>query len=35
MGMEAQWNETDRGKPKNLEKELSQYHFVHHRSHMS
>jgi hypothetical protein len=26
------WNDTDRGKPKNSEKNLSQYHFVHHKS---
>jgi hypothetical protein len=28
------WNETDRGKPKNSGKNLSQCHFVHHKSHM-
>jgi hypothetical protein len=27
------WNDIDRGKPKNLDKNLSQYHFVHHKSH--
>jgi hypothetical protein len=32
--MEHRWNETDRGKPKYLGKNLSQYHFVHHKSHM-
>jgi hypothetical protein len=32
--MEHQWNETDRGKPKNSGKNLSQCHFVHHKSHM-
>jgi hypothetical protein len=32
--MEHRWNETDRGKPKNSGKNLSQRHFVHHKSHM-
>jgi hypothetical protein len=32
--MEHRWNEIDRGKPKNSGKNLSQYHFVHHKSHM-
>jgi hypothetical protein len=32
--MEHQWNEIDRGKPKNSGKNLSQCHFVHHKSHM-
>jgi hypothetical protein len=32
--MEHRWNETDRGKPKNLGKNLSQFHFVHHKSHI-
>jgi hypothetical protein len=27
------WTDIDRGKPKNSEKNLSQYHFVHHKSH--
>ena len=32
--MEHRWNEIDRGKPKYLGKNLSQSHFVHHKSHM-
>ena len=32
--MEHRWNETDRGKPKYWGKNLLQYHFVHHKSHM-
>jgi hypothetical protein len=32
--MEHRWNETDRGKPKNSGKNLSQSHFVHHKSHI-
>jgi hypothetical protein len=32
--MEQQWNEIDRGKPKYSGKNLSQCHFVHHKSHM-
>ena len=32
--MEHQWNETDRGKPKYVGKNLSQCHFIHHKSHM-
>jgi hypothetical protein len=31
---EPQWNDTDRGKLKNSEKNLHQCHFVHHKSHM-
>jgi hypothetical protein len=31
---EARWNDTDRGKPKKSERNLSQWHFVHYRSHM-
>jgi hypothetical protein len=32
--MEHRWNETDKGKPKYSEKNLSQCHFVHHKLHM-
>jgi hypothetical protein len=31
---EPWWNDTDRGKLKNLDKNMSQYHFVHQNSHM-
>jgi hypothetical protein len=33
--MEHRWNEIDRGKPKYSGKNLSQCHFVHHKSHMA
>jgi hypothetical protein len=32
--IEHRWNKTDLGKPKYLGKNLSSYHFVHHKSHM-
>jgi hypothetical protein len=32
--MEQQWNDIDREKPKNSEKNLSQCHFAHYKSHM-
>jgi hypothetical protein len=32
--MEHRWNEIDRGKPKYSVKNLSQWHFVHHKSHI-
>jgi hypothetical protein len=31
---ERPWNDTDRGNLRNSEKNLSQRHFVHHKSHM-
>ena len=34
MGMEHWWNGTDRGNLKYWERNPSQYHFVHHKSHM-
>jgi hypothetical protein len=30
---ETRWNDIDRGKPNNSEKNFSQCHFVHHKSH--
>jgi hypothetical protein len=32
--MEHRWNEIDRGEPNYSEKNLSQCHFVHHKSNM-
>jgi hypothetical protein len=32
--MEHRWNEIAKGKPKQSEKNLSQCHFVHNKSHM-
>jgi hypothetical protein len=31
---ERRWNDIDRGKPKNSEKNLSQCHFIRHKSYM-
>jgi hypothetical protein len=31
---EPWWNDVDKGKLKNLVKNLSQYHFIHHEFHM-
>jgi hypothetical protein len=33
MSMEHQWKDTERERPKYLEKNLSQCHFVHHKFH--
>jgi len=33
VSLEAWWNHTNKGKPKNLKKNLSQCHFVNHESH--
>jgi hypothetical protein len=33
--MEYWWDETDMEKPKYEEKNILQYHFVHHKSHMA
>ena len=35
MSMAPWWNNNDSGKPTNLEGDLSQGHFVHHRSHIN
>jgi hypothetical protein len=32
--MEHRWNDIDKGEPKYSGKNLSQYHFVHHKSHV-
>jgi hypothetical protein len=34
MGLEQWWNDTDGGKPKYWERNLSQRHFVHQKYHM-
>jgi len=34
MSMEQWWNDTDRGNLKYWERNLSQCHFAHHKSHM-
>jgi hypothetical protein len=34
MNMEPWWNDIDREKPKELERNLYKYHFARHKSHM-
>ena len=34
MSMEQWWNDTDRAKLQYLKKKMSQFHFVHHKTHM-
>jgi hypothetical protein len=34
VNIEQRWNDIGRGKPKNSEKNLPQYNFVHYKSHM-
>jgi hypothetical protein len=34
VNMKQRWNDMDRGKPKNSEKNLSECHFVHYKSNM-
>jgi hypothetical protein len=33
VNIEQRWNDTDRGKPKDLKKNLSQCHYACHKSH--
>ena len=35
MSMEQWWNDSDRGEQEYSEKNMSQYHCVHHKSHMN
>jgi hypothetical protein len=34
VNMEQRWNDIDRGKPKDTEKNLFSCHFIHNKSHM-